>query len=57
LTGFVRTACVIAVAKARDTFEPFLHQVGQLASSLGSLLICHLDFIMFHFQIYLSYFV
>lgn len=23
----IRTACVIAVAKARDTFEPFLHQV------------------------------
>lgn len=22
-----RTACVIAVSKARDTFEPFLHQV------------------------------
>lgn len=22
-----RTACVIAVAKARDTFEPYLHQV------------------------------
>ena len=22
----VRTACVIAVAKARDTFEPYLHQ-------------------------------
>jgi hypothetical protein len=33
LVGFVRTACVIAVAKARDTFEPFLDQVGQLASS------------------------
>lgn len=26
-TCFCRTACVIAVAKARDTFEPFLHQV------------------------------
>lgn len=23
----LRTACVIAVAKARDTFEPFLYQV------------------------------
>ncbi|KAK9069555.1 hypothetical protein SSX86_011459 [Deinandra increscens subsp. villosa] len=26
-TNYSRTACVIAVAKARDTFEPFLHQV------------------------------
>jgi hypothetical protein len=25
---WIRTACVIAVAKARDTFEPFLHQVS-----------------------------
>ncbi|KAH9686241.1 Dynamin-like protein ARC5 [Citrus sinensis] len=25
-TNYSRTACVIAVAKARDTFEPFLHQ-------------------------------
>lgn len=25
-----RTACVIAVSKARDTFEPFLHQVNPL---------------------------
>lgn len=28
---FTRTACVIAVAKARDTFEPFLHQVCNLS--------------------------
>lgn len=27
-TNYSRTACVIAVAKARDTFEPFLHQLG-----------------------------
>ncbi|WMV50762.1 hypothetical protein MTR67_044147 [Solanum verrucosum] len=26
-TNYSRTACVIAVAKARDTFEPFLHQM------------------------------
>lgn len=27
-TNYSRTACVIAVAKARDTLEPFLHQLG-----------------------------
>ncbi|KAK7319390.1 hypothetical protein RJT34_04111 [Clitoria ternatea] len=27
-TNYSRTACVIAVAKAHDTFEPFLHQLG-----------------------------
>eukprot|EP01018_Ginkgo_biloba_P019164 Gb_04151 [translate_table: standard] len=27
-TNYFRTACVIAVAKARDTFEPFLHQAN-----------------------------
>ncbi|XP_047050073.1 dynamin-like protein ARC5 [Lolium rigidum] len=27
-TNYSRTACVIAVAKARDTFEPFLHQLS-----------------------------
>ncbi|CAI9781780.1 unnamed protein product [Fraxinus pennsylvanica] len=27
-TNYSRTACVIAVTKARDTFEPFLHQLG-----------------------------
>ncbi|GKV11115.1 hypothetical protein SLEP1_g22396 [Rubroshorea leprosula] len=26
--NYSRTACVIAVAKARDTFEPFLYQLG-----------------------------
>ena len=25
--NYTRTACVIAVSKARDIFEPFLHQV------------------------------
>lgn len=25
--NYTRTACVIAVTKARDIFEPFLHQV------------------------------
>lgn len=29
--NYTRTACVIAVSKARDVFEPFLHQVGCLA--------------------------
>ena len=27
--NYTRTACVIAVSKARDLFEPFLHQVGR----------------------------
>uniref|UniRef100_I1R4J0 Dynamin-type G domain-containing protein n=1 Tax=Oryza glaberrima TaxID=4538 RepID=I1R4J0_ORYGL len=27
-TNYSRTACVLAVAKARDTFEPYLHQLG-----------------------------
>ena len=26
--NYTRTACVIAVARARDTFEPFIHQLG-----------------------------
>lgn len=26
--NYTRTACVIAVSKARDLFEPFLHQLG-----------------------------
>jgi len=26
--NYTRTACVIAVAKARDAFEPFIHQLG-----------------------------
>lgn len=29
--NYTRTSCVIAVSKARDMFEPFLHQVGTLA--------------------------
>ncbi|KAF8014023.1 hypothetical protein BT93_I1784 [Corymbia citriodora subsp. variegata] len=38
-TNYSRTACVIAVAKARDTFEPFLHQLGaQLLHILKRLL-------------------
>ena len=28
--NYTRTACVIAVSKARDIFEPFLHQVSPL---------------------------
>ncbi len=28
--NYTRTACVIAVSKARDIFEPFLHQVRRL---------------------------
>lgn len=26
--NYMRTACVIAVSRARDMFEPFVHQVG-----------------------------
>ena len=26
--NYTRTACVIAIARARDTFEPFVHQLG-----------------------------
>ena len=26
--NYTRTACVIAVARARETFEPFVHQLG-----------------------------
>lgn len=26
--NYTRTACVIAVSKAKDLFEPFLHQLG-----------------------------
>lgn len=26
--NYTRTSCVIAVSKAKDMFEPFLHQVG-----------------------------
>lgn len=38
-TNYSRTACVIAVAKARDTFEPFLHQV---------LIVVFIFFFLFH---------
>ena len=31
--NYTRTACVIAVSKARDIFEPFLHQVSGLLGS------------------------
>lgn len=31
-TNYFRTACVIAVAKAWDVFEPFLHQLGSRLS-------------------------
>jgi GTPase SAR1 family protein len=33
-TNYFRTACVIAVAKARDVFEPFLHQLGTRLSHI-----------------------
>ncbi|GBF91812.1 dynamin ARC5 [Raphidocelis subcapitata] len=37
--NFVRTACVIAVSKAREVFEPFVHQLGyRLAHVLRRLL-------------------
>lgn len=37
--NYVRTACVIAVSKARDTFEPYVHQLGyRLAHILRRLL-------------------
>ncbi|KAI8476585.1 MAG: P-loop containing nucleoside triphosphate hydrolase protein [Monoraphidium minutum] len=37
--NYVRTACVIAVSKARDIFEPFMHQLGyRLAHVLRRLL-------------------
>lgn len=37
--NYVRTACVIAVAKAKDMFEPFVHQLGyRLAHVLRRLL-------------------
>ena len=41
--NYTRTACVIAVSKARDIFEPFLHQVSPLLSSPPTtLLLLHL---------------
>ena len=27
--NYMRTACIIAVAKARELFEPFLYQLGE----------------------------
>lgn len=33
-TNYFRTACVIAVAKAWDVFEPFLHQLGSRLSHI-----------------------
>ncbi|GAQ80690.1 dynamin family protein [Klebsormidium nitens] len=33
-TNYFRTACVIAVAKAKDVFEPFLHQLGSRLSHI-----------------------
>eukprot|EP00250_Pteridium_aquilinum_P033868 c6523_g1_i1 orf=228-3032(+) len=33
-TNYFRTACVIAVAKASDVFEPFLHQLGSRLSHI-----------------------
>lgn len=33
--NYTRTACVIAVSKARDMFEPFLHQVRRAAGALA----------------------
>ncbi|KAK4401909.1 Dynamin-like protein ARC5 [Sesamum angolense] len=35
-TNYSRTACVIAVAKARDTFEPFLHQAAAYSKEIAS---------------------
>lgn len=34
--NYTRTACVIAVSKARDMFEPFLHQVTTQPSAIKS---------------------
>ena len=39
--NYTRTACVIAVSKARDIFEPFLHQASRLwAAQRCSALAC-----------------
>ena len=35
--NYTRTACVIAVSKARDVFEPFLHQVCTTAHACANL--------------------
>ena len=34
--NYTRTACVIAVSKARDIFEPFLHQVGPVTPATST---------------------
>ncbi|KAA3482569.1 dynamin-like protein ARC5 isoform X2 [Gossypium australe] len=49
-TNYSRTACVIAVSKARDTFEPFLHQVKSDISYLYLSVI----FFSFHVSLLLS---
>jgi hypothetical protein len=33
--NYVRTACVIAVSKSKDIFEPLIHQVGGLRLAGG----------------------
>ena len=38
--NYMRTACVIAVAKARESFEPFLHQVYDTTYIVRSLKRC-----------------
>ncbi len=40
--NYTRTACVIAVSKARDVFEPFLHQVRGLCNHAPTCLLYHL---------------
>ncbi|KAJ0088427.1 hypothetical protein Patl1_33022 [Pistacia atlantica] len=54
-TNYSRTACVIAVAKARDTFEPFLHQVITTILSTNVFLLpsCHTTT---HFYSFFSFF-
>ncbi|KAH9308354.1 hypothetical protein KI387_036265, partial [Taxus chinensis] len=42
-TNYFRTACVIAVAKARDTFEPFLHQISDARRNKASNHIAQFD--------------
>ena len=34
--SYMRTACVIAVSRARDMFEPFIHQVPSQKLAHGS---------------------
>ena len=40
--NYTRTACVIAVSKARDVFEPFLHQVSGLCNHAPTCLLSYL---------------